>query len=186
MPMRVPMKIGRAMTVVRGDDGLVIFNSMRLSEEGLRELDALGDVRHVVRLAGFHGRDDGFYRDRYGATVYAIEGQRYFRGMDPKKQSVASFMEPDVWLDEESTLPIPGARLKVIASCDPTEALCLIEREGGRILEDDSLEEDSLEDVSLEEDSLEDVSLEDDSLQDVDARGEAVEDVTPGSERSNE
>ena len=140
MPMRVPMKIGRAMTVVRGNDGLVIFNSMRLSDEGLRELDALGDVRHVVRLAGFHGRDDGFYRDRYGATVYAIEGQRYFRGMDPKKQSVASFMEPDVWLDEESALPIPGARLKVIASCDPTEALCLIDREDGILITGDSLQ----------------------------------------------
>lgn len=32
--MRLPMKIGRAMTAVRGEDGLTLFNSMRLSEEG--------------------------------------------------------------------------------------------------------------------------------------------------------
>ena len=29
MPMRLPMRIGRSMTIVRGDDGLVLFNSMR-------------------------------------------------------------------------------------------------------------------------------------------------------------
>ena len=140
MPMLVPMKIGRAMTVVRGDDGLVILNSMRLSDEGLRELESFGNVKHVVRLAGFHGRDDAFYRDRYGATVYAVKGQRYFRGMDPKKGSVASFTEPDVWIDESSPLPIPDARLKVIDSCNPPEALCLIEREGGILVAGDSLQ----------------------------------------------
>ena len=69
MPMIVPVKFGRAMTVVRGDDGLVLFNSMRLSDDGLRDLESLGELKHVVRLAGFHGRDDGFYRDRDGATV---------------------------------------------------------------------------------------------------------------------
>lgn len=85
MPMRSPMKIGCAMTVVRGGDGLTLFNSMRLSEEGLADLDSLGEVKNVVRLAEFHGRDDAFYRDRYGAKVHAIEGQRYVRGMDIQK-----------------------------------------------------------------------------------------------------
>ncbi|MFA9472929.1 MAG: hypothetical protein ACERNK_20390, partial [Deltaproteobacteria bacterium] len=35
MPMRIPMKISRSMAVVRGTDGLTIFNGMRLSETGL-------------------------------------------------------------------------------------------------------------------------------------------------------
>ncbi len=140
MPMLMPMKIGRAMTVVRGDDGLVILNSMRLGDDGLRELESLGNVKHVVRVAGFHGRDDAFYRERYGATVHAIKGQRYVRGMDPKKESTASYMEPDVWLDEDSVLPIPGARLKLIASSNPPEALCLIDREGGILVAGDSLQ----------------------------------------------
>ncbi len=138
MPMIVPVKFGRAMTVVRGDDGLVLFNSMRLTDEGLRELESLGEVRHVIRLAGFHGRDDGFYRDRYGATVYAVQGQSYFRGMDPKKGK--SFMEPDAWLTEQSELPLRDARLKVIGSCRPTEALCLLERDGGILIAGDSLQ----------------------------------------------
>lgn len=138
IPMVVPVKFGRAMTVVRGDDGLVLFNSMRLTEDGLRELERFGDVKHVIRLAGFHGRDDGFYRARYGAKIYAVQGQRYFRGMDPRKGK--PFMEPDVWLTEQSELPLGDARLKVIGSCRPTEALCLLARHGGILIAGDSLQ----------------------------------------------
>ncbi len=140
MPMRMPMRIGRAMTVMRGDDGLVLFNSMRLSEPGLRELDALGDVKHVVRIAGFHGRDDGFYRDRYGATVYAVEGQRYERGLDPRKADPEPYMEPDVWLNETSVLPIADASLKVFSTSTPPEALCVVQRHGGILIAGDSLQ----------------------------------------------
>ena len=138
--MLLPMKFGRAMTVVRGEDGLAVFNSMRLTKVGLAELESLGEVKHVIRLAGFHGRDDGFYRERYGATVYAIEGQRYIRGMNPKKAGVEPYMQPDVWLTEESQLPIADARLKVLSSSTPTEALCLLKREGGILIAGDSLQ----------------------------------------------
>ncbi|MGB5311264.1 MAG: hypothetical protein WBN38_04285 [Polyangiales bacterium] len=138
MPMLMPMNIGRAMTVVRGEDGLVIFNSMRLSEEGLAELESLGEVKHVVRLAGFHGRDDGFYRERYGAQVHAVEGQLYTRGMNPQKAE--PYMEPDIWLTEECALPIVDARLKVFASSNPPEAICRLDREGGILISVDSLQ----------------------------------------------
>lgn len=140
MPMRLPMKIGRSMTVVRGDDGLVLFNSMRLSEDGLKELDALGQVKHVVRIAGFHGRDDAFYRDRYGAKVYAVEGQRYARGLDPKKFDDEPYMEPDEWLNEESRLPISDAKLQVFSTSSLPEAICRLERHGGILIAGDSLQ----------------------------------------------
>ena len=138
MPMLMPIKFGRAMAIVRGQDGLVLFNSMRLSDAGLVELESLGEVKHVVRLAGFHGRDDGFYRERYGAAVYAVKGQQYVRGMDPKKSG--AYMEPDVWLTEESPLPIDDAKLKIFATSDPPEAVCLLGREGGILIAGDSLQ----------------------------------------------
>lgn len=138
MPMWMPMRIGRSMTVVRGDDGLVLFNSMRLSDRGLAELDALGEVKHVIRVGGFHGRDDAFYRDRYGATVYAVQGQRYNRGMKPDAE--APFMEPDVWLSGDSALPIRDAELIVLSSSNPPEALCRLDREGGILITADSLQ----------------------------------------------
>ncbi len=140
MPMRMPMRIGRSMTVVRGNDGLVLFNSMRLSDEGLKELDALGPVKHVIRIAGFHGRDDGFYRERYGAKVYAIEGQSYVRGLGDPKNNSETYMEADIWLDEQSALPIADARLKVFSSSNPPEAVCLIQRHGGILISGDSLQ----------------------------------------------
>ena len=74
MPMLLPMKISRSMTVLSdpktGD--LTLVNSMRLNEEGLRELEKLGSIKNVVRLAGFHGRDDGFYREKYAAKIMAL------------------------------------------------------------------------------------------------------------------
>lgn len=140
LPMPIPMKIGRSMTVVRGDDGLTVFNSMRLSEAGFAELDSLGEVKNVVRLAAFHGRDDGVYRERYGAKIYAIKGQRYVRGMKPADASAQPFMEPDEWLTEDSPLPIADAKLRVIASCNPPEGMCLLQRHGGILISGDALQ----------------------------------------------
>lgn len=139
MPMLIPMKFSRSMTVVRGDDGaLTVINSMRLTEAGHQALDALGPVKHVIRIAGFHGRDDGFYRDHYGAKIYAIKGQCYTRKME--SDTPTPYMEPDVWLEEGDTLPIADASLKVLASCKPTEGLVLIGREGGILVSGDALQ----------------------------------------------
>jgi len=138
MPMVMPMKISRSMTVVRTTDGLVLLNSMRLREEGLVKLESLGEVKHVIRIGGFHGRDDGFYRERYGAKIYALKGQQYVRGMDQSKGE--PYMEPDAWLTPESVLPIADASLKVFGSSSPPEAICVIEREGGILVTGDSLQ----------------------------------------------
>ena len=43
--------IGRAMTVVEAGDGLIVLNAVRLTEPGLAALDALGAVRHLVKLS---------------------------------------------------------------------------------------------------------------------------------------
>jgi glyoxylase-like metal-dependent hydrolase (beta-lactamase superfamily II) len=138
MPMRLPMRIGRSMTVLRSGGELTLINSMRLGEEGLERLTALGPVAHVVRLGGFHGRDDGFYRDRFGAKVYAVVGQRYTRSMDPRADT--AYLEPDVWLDEQSSLPFGNAKLKIFSTSKPPEAVCLIERDGGILVTGDSLQ----------------------------------------------
>ncbi|MBL4684107.1 MAG: hypothetical protein JKY37_05930 [Nannocystaceae bacterium] len=141
MPMFVPVKMGRSMTIVRDAAGaLTLLNSMRLSDAGLAELEALGTVTNVVRIAGFHGRDDGFYRERYGAKVFAIEGQRYVRAMEAKKDPSKDYMRADTYLTEESTLPIADAELKVFSTSDPPEAVLLLKRDGGILVTGDSLQ----------------------------------------------
>lgn len=141
MPMVIPMRISRAMTVIRipGGDHLLLANSMRLSEKGLSELDRLGKVKHVLRLGGFHGRDDGFYRERYGAKIHALTGQSYSRGLDSKKPE-KNYLEPDVWLDEASALPLPDSQLVIVKSSSPPEGLLLLKRDGGVLVTGDSLQ----------------------------------------------
>ncbi len=139
MPMAMPMKFSRSMTIVRGEDGLTLFNTMRLSEAGLRALDALGQVRNVIRLGGFHGRDDAFYRARYHARILAVAGQRYTRGLGAKDDA-PDYMQPDEIVDENSVLPIPDATLKVIHSSKPPEAICRLDRQGGILITADSLQ----------------------------------------------
>ena len=47
---------------------------MRLSKNGLNELEQLGKVTNALRITGFHGRDDAFYREKFGAKIYALTG----------------------------------------------------------------------------------------------------------------
>ena len=60
----------RNMTVVRDGGELVVIASARLSDAGEAELDKLGKVKHVVRVAAFHGADDPYYVERYGAKLW--------------------------------------------------------------------------------------------------------------------
>src|SRR5262249_16450451 len=82
------------MTVLRQNGELALLNTVRLSDEGLRELDALGRVRHVMRLGAFHGRDDQFYRDRYGATLWALPRTAAHDGQSADRELAAGELLP--------------------------------------------------------------------------------------------
>lgn len=136
MPGPLPIRFSRNMTVVRDGDRLTLLNSVRLDEEGLRQLDALGQVTDVVRLAGYHGVDDPFYKERYGARVWVVAGQRYALGFD---QGGESYLAPDVEMTLGTELPMEGASLHVIAG-SPPEGLVLLERGGGVLIAGDALQ----------------------------------------------
>lgn len=70
------MVLSRTMTVVDGGDGLVVLNAVRLTDAGLAALDALGPVKHLVKLADMHGIDEPFYVDRYAPAVWTLPGAR--------------------------------------------------------------------------------------------------------------
>ncbi len=79
LPLKVPMRFSRNMTIIRQGEELILTNSVRLNNAGLKLLEDLGDVKHIIRLAGFHGMDDPFYKARYGAKVWSVDGTVYFR-----------------------------------------------------------------------------------------------------------
>lgn len=137
MPGPLPVRFSRAMTVVRDGGRLVLVNSVRLDEAGLRALTALGEVTDVVRLAANHGMDDPFYKDRFGAKVWAVRGQRYTAGFD--STSPTTYFEPDAFMDAGSALPIADATLVTIRS-SPPEGLLLLARHGGTLLSGDCLQ----------------------------------------------
>jgi len=125
------------MIVVEQGDRLVLVNSVRLSDEGLSALDAMGRVTDVIRLAGFHGVDDPFYKERYGATIHTVKGQAYFPGLDPSKAD--TYFESDNELTADSDLPIEGATLYSFSTAIP-EAVLLLPAGGGTLVTGDSLQ----------------------------------------------
>jgi hypothetical protein len=125
------------MTIVREGERVILINSVRLSDEGLIELDKLGRVTDVIRLAGYHGSDDAFYKDRTGAKVWAIKGQRYANGFNANPED--TYFEPDEEIDAQTKLPISGSSVYIF-STKPPEALLLLEREGGVLVTGDCLQ----------------------------------------------
>jgi hypothetical protein len=131
-----PMRFSRNMTVIRQGDGLVLINTVRLNDGGLDALDALGQVRHILRIGGWHGSDDAFYKDRYGCLVTAVKGQRYFEGNTAEKGN--TYFEADQEMDADSELPIQGASLYVVNTAPP-EAVLRIPAAGGTLITADAL-----------------------------------------------
>jgi hypothetical protein len=131
------IRFSRNMTIVRDGDRLVAINSVRLDDAGLAQLDKLGNITDVIRLAGFHGSDDPFYKERYGAKVWAIKGQPYIAGFDPRK--AVPYFAADEEIDESSALPIANAKIHLIGS-RPPEALLLLARDGGVLVSGDALQ----------------------------------------------
>ena len=122
-------QFSRNMTVVREGTSLTLFNAVRLTEEGLKELDALGDVKAVVRLGSMHGHDDAFYVDRYKAKYWVIAGAPPIDGL-----------QVDEELKLGGPLPVAGSSLFVFTTGKLAEGILRLEREGGIMIACDSLQ----------------------------------------------
>ena len=133
-------QFSRNMTVVREGDALTLINTLRLDDVGLATLDALGSVRNIVKLGAFHGRDDAFYLDRYGARMWAVEGMDHERGVTT-----------DVVLTPGQAGPCADVSVFVYKTSDIPEALLLLDREGGVLVACDSLQNWSAADEYFDE-----------------------------------
>ncbi len=132
-----PMRFSRNMVALVEGEDVWLVNTVRLDDRGLKALDGLGRVAGVVRVAGFHGSDDPFYKDRYGCPVYAVRGQTYFTGVDPRKGEI--YFEADVEVDSSSALPVKGWSLYTLDTRTP-EAILRIPAGGGTLISGDSLQ----------------------------------------------
>lgn len=122
-------QFSRNMTVVREGDSLTLINTVRLDDEGLATLDALGKVAHVVKIGAFHGIDDRFYVDRYQAKQWALPGQEHEGGQ-----------ATDHALTVGGPMPFADASLFVFETANKPEGILHIDREGGILVSCDSLQ----------------------------------------------
>lgn len=140
MNMAPLMSFSRNMTIVREGERLVLINSVRLGDAGLAELDALGKVTDVLSIAGFHGRDDAFYKDHYGARVWDLQGHIYAKGVKTDVKPSDAYFHADEQMGPETTLPLAGAKLHCFQTQAAPEALLHLERGPGIVVAGDSLQ----------------------------------------------
>lgn len=88
------MRMNRNMVILQSAAEVTLINPVRMSEEGLAALDALGEVKRIIRLGDFHGLDDAFYLDRYKCEFWAQEGQGTYKSPIPSKYITSSTPGP--------------------------------------------------------------------------------------------
>ncbi len=118
----------RNMAIVRHGSDLTLINAVRMNEAGLKELDALGDVKHVLKLGPLHAMDDPFYVDRYQAEYWSMPGGTTYT--EPK---------PDHLLTDDG-LPFPDADLIAFGHMHQPEGVILLRRSPGILLTVDSIQ----------------------------------------------
>lgn len=116
------------MVIVREGTELILINTLRLNEAGLKRLDSLGKVTHVIRLGAFHDRNDLFYLDRYKAKLWAV------RGMVHKNNREADFL-----IGEIEMMPFSDASFFKFETTLHPEAILHIDRLGGILITCDSI-----------------------------------------------
>lgn len=109
------MRMNRNMLIIRHAGELSLINPVRLSVSGLKQLDALGKVKRVLRLGDFHGLDDGFYLHRYQCEFWAQPGQDTY----PRPQ-------PTHLIRETGDSPLPNTEFFIFRTARYPEAALLI------------------------------------------------------------
>lgn len=119
----------RNMTIVRESDGLVVIHPVMMPEAEQKKIEALGPIKHIVRLGAFHGMDDPAYVKRYSPTVWAPPGVDLHPGV-----SVHHELRPG------AALPLAGATLFAFARSRSPETAIHLSRHGGVLLTCDSVQ----------------------------------------------
>lgn len=126
----VDIQTSRNMIIVRNGSELTLINSVRLNDGGLKKLNKLGCVAHIVRIGAFHGRDDVFYKSKYqSAQLWILKGMSYESGLKFDRE-----------LTPGGEMPFPGCSLFVFETSSLPEGILHIEREGGILISCDSIQ----------------------------------------------
>jgi hypothetical protein len=123
------IQFNRNMVILRHQGELALLNAVRLSPEGEVQLDALGQVKHLLRLGYLHGMDDLYYVERYAAEFWA-----------PVAPRVEFGPVPDHTPTDISALPFPGMQVFAFKQSRHSEIAILWQHQGGVLLMCDALQ----------------------------------------------
>jgi hypothetical protein len=121
--------IPRNMVVVRERGELIVVHPVLLPEAEQAKIDALGPVKHIVRLGAFHGMDDAEYVKRYKPKVWAPPGVDHAPGVTTDHELVPG-----------GELPLAGATLFAFERSKTAETVLHLERHDGLLLTCDSVQ----------------------------------------------
>jgi hypothetical protein len=123
------MRMNRNMIVVRQDGDLTVIGPVRLSSAAERQLDSLGKVNQVMRLGYYHGIDDRYYVERYGAEFWCQRGSYRYPAPEPSRL-----------IEAGTAPPIADAEFFLFKEGKFPEAAVLLKRHGGILMTCDSLQ----------------------------------------------
>lgn len=129
MRMAPGMRINRNMVVLRDGGDLMVISPVRMSAEGEAALDALGTVKHVVRIGPAHTHDDGYYVERYGAEFWGHEKA----GKNPMPK-------PTKALTKGAKLPVKDTELFAFEETKFPEFAIVVKRQDGVLITCDALQ----------------------------------------------
>lgn len=123
------IRFTRNMAIIRHGGELSLVNPLRLNDEVEKELLALGEIKHIVRLGQFHGIDDPYYSDRFKVELWALPGG-------------TTYPEPplDRELSEGGELPFPGCELFCFQGSLVKESALLVRQGPGLLLTCDAIQ----------------------------------------------
>lgn len=133
----------RNMTILRHGNELAIINSVRLTEEGLAQLESLGSVRHLLRIGALHGIDDPFYLQRYSPHYWSLVG-----GPDE------GLPDPEHALGDGTAGPFPGTTFFGFEHSRMPEFILRLEGNDGVLIACDALQNWREPDEFFSEDSI--------------------------------
>jgi len=124
------IQTSRNMTIVRNDSTLTLINTVRLNDQGLQQIDALGTVHNIVRLGAFHGRDDGFYKHHYPTTkLWTLNSTSYESGLTADQKLIPG-----------ERMPFPDCVPFIFETSTQPECVLHIKQEGGILITCDSIQ----------------------------------------------
>jgi hypothetical protein len=119
----------RTMAIVRERDGLVVIHPVMMPADEQAKIEALGPIKHIVRLGTGHGMDDAAYITRYKPTAWGQAGA-------PLKDGAARDRE----LVTGGPSPLDGGTVIAFETSKNPECVIHVPRHGGIVFSCDSIQ----------------------------------------------